>query len=73
MAKIRSTKSEIRNKLEIPNPNDQNGCRRHCSTGVLDFNFLSFDIVSYFDIRISNLTSYTQMNYNQHSRTLVAL
>jgi len=55
MAKIRSTKSETRNKSEIPNPNDQNGCRRYCSTDVLDFDFRSFDIVSYFDIRISNL------------------
>jgi hypothetical protein len=73
MAKIRSTKSETRNKSEIPNPNDQNGCRRYCNTGVLDFDFRSFDIVSYFDIRISDLTPYKQMAYSQHSGTLVAL
>jgi len=80
MAKIRSTavrrpveKSEIRNKSQIPNPNDQNGCRCYCNTAVLDFDFRSFDIVSYFDIRISDLTSYKQIAYSQHSKTLVAL
>jgi hypothetical protein len=38
-----------------------------------DFDFRSFDIVSYFDIRISDLTSSKQIAYSQHSRTLVAL
>jgi len=73
MAKIRSMKSEILNKSKIPNPNDQNGCRRYCNTVVLDFDFWSFDIVSYFDIRISDLTPYKQIAYSQHRRTLVAL
>jgi hypothetical protein len=73
MAKIRSTKFETRNKSEIPNPNDQNGCRRYCNTGVLDFDFRSFDIVSYLDIRISDLTQYKQTAYSQYSRTLVVL
>jgi hypothetical protein len=80
MAKIRSKKSETRNKSEtclttvkIPNPNDQKGCRRYCNTGVLDFDFGSFDIVSYFDIRISDLTLYKQMAYCQHIGMLVAL
>jgi hypothetical protein len=34
MLKIRSTKSETRNKLEIRNLNDRNGCRRRCSSGL---------------------------------------
>jgi hypothetical protein len=59
MLKIRSTKSETRNKLEIQNPNVQNGCRRCCTSGVWYFDFWSFGFVS-------DLTPYKQTVYNQH-------
>jgi len=72
MLKIRSTKSETRNKLEIQNPNDQNGCRRRCTSGVWHFDFWSFEFVSDFDIRISDLTPYKQTGYNQHGNRQVS-
>jgi hypothetical protein len=96
MAKIRSTKSETRNKSEIPNPliiktacptDNPLGRRAVAATAkkiggqmptlrfyrVLDFDFRSFDIVSYLDIRISDLTPYKQLASSQHSGALVAL
>jgi len=73
MLKIRSTNSEPRNKSEIQNPNDQNRCRRRCGIEVWNFDFWSFEFVSDFDIRISNLIPYKQTGCGQYSDVLVAL
>ena len=45
---MKSTKYEIRNSKQIQNKNVQN-------SKLFEFSVLNFDIVSIFDIRISNL------------------
>ena len=61
--KIRSTKSEIRNKSKILNSNDRNKHRRKSGAVVFDFGFWSFVFVSSFELRISNLNAYPTTGY----------
>jgi len=49
------------------------GGRRRCGAGVWDLDFWSFEFVSDFGIRISDLTPYKQTGYSQHGKMLVAM
>jgi len=68
--KIRSTKYEIRNKSKMRNPNVQNLLKKHnlwrrCAySSVLNFVFWSFEFVSDFVLRISNLCYFILLFYD---------
>jgi hypothetical protein len=72
VSEIRSTNPEIVNKFEIQSTNDQNTKDSHSDDSFGTFEFCSFDIVSDFEIRISDLTPFIPNSYDLGQKCKIA-